>query len=117
MAKQPTEHRMDERLAELLALEQDLEARTRQRAAAARAKVEEARAALVASQTGVLPDLEEAAAAEAQADQAAHAAALAQLAAEHQAALARLEQVDAGVIDRLARHALGRAVEPTGGPR
>lgn len=117
MAKQPTEHRMDERLVVLLEVEQKLEVRVQQREAAARQKLEAARAALLAVQEGKNLDLEEAAEAEARADQTAHATALAVIAAEHRAVLATFEQVTDEVVERLARRALARAVGAPGGPR
>ena len=110
MAKQPTEHRMDERLAVLLEVEQKLEARVQQREAATREKLEAARAALLAAQEGKSLDLEEAAEAEARADEAAHAAALAVVTSEQQAALARFENVSDEVVEQLARRVLARAV-------
>jgi len=101
---------MDERLATLLRVEQQLEARVREREAAATAGLEAARAALKAARAGPLPGLEEAAAAEAAEDEAAHAAALAGVEAERRAALATFEQIDDARIDALARRALDRVL-------
>ena len=105
---------MDERLAALLDVEQRLEATARQRELAAREKVETARAALQVATSGVDPELERLAELEARADEVAHASAMIELASAHRAALATFEQVSDERIDRLARHALRRAV---GGPR
>ncbi|MDP1825448.1 MAG: hypothetical protein Q8L48_19475 [Archangium sp.] len=115
MAQLRPEHRMDERLAALLEVERGLEARVQQRDAAARAKVEAARALLRAALEGAAPELEDLARAEALADEAAHAQTLAAITREHRAALATFEQVSDERIDELARWALERAID--GGPR
>lgn len=115
MAQQLTQHRMDERLAVLLEVERKLEARVQQRDATAREKVEAARALLAAAVEGPVPGLEDLAHAEAQADEAAHAAALTEITREHRAAVAAFEDVSDQRVDELARFALDRAVN--GGPR
>ena len=109
MTKAPTEPPMDERLGVLLEVERKLEERVQQREASARQKVDAARAALLAAQSGAI-ELEETALAEAQADESAHAAALALISQEHQAAVATLERVSDETIERLARRVLSRAM-------
>jgi hypothetical protein len=100
---------MDERLGVLLEVERKLEERVREREAAVRAQVDAARAALREAQTGVI-ELEEAALAEAQADESAHAAALALINQEHHAAVAAFERVTGETVERLARRVLSRAM-------
>lgn len=110
MAEQRAEQPMDERLTALMEVERSLEARVQAREAAAKRRVDRARAALVAAQSERPPGLEEALAEEARADQAAHAVALEVLAASRKEALARYEGVTEQELDALAQHALRRVL-------
>jgi hypothetical protein len=100
------EQRIDERLAALLELEGKLEAGLQARKAAAQLRLSRAEAAFAAASSAAPPGLEEAAEAEARRDEAEHARALAQLAAEERALVDRYRGVSDPELERLARELL-----------
>ncbi len=115
MTPKAVEH-TDERLEQLLAVEQRLEARLRQAEDDARQQVEDARSHAQHNGERQRAELESQGAAEERADLEAHARALAQIEQAGAAKVAALEAVDAGRIDVLARLVLRRLLEPEEGP-
>lgn len=105
---------IDERLQELLAIEQRLEARLREAETSAATQVAAAQEQLARAKQATLGSLEGQLADEARADRDAQAAALETIRREHAARLACLEVTDE-VLDRLARKALERTL--SGGDR
>ncbi len=105
---------IDERLQELLAIEQRLEARLREAEATAAKDVAAAQEQLARAKQATLGSIEGQLADEARADRAAHAAALETLQRDHAARLARLQLTDE-LLERLARTALERTL--SGGDR
>lgn len=116
MGRTPADLAPDERLRQLLDLDERLQQRIRQaetdrsrRLADARANSERARAAARA-------DAARAEEAERGADEAAHRDALSAIEAAHQAALRTLTEVPEEEIDRLARRALDCALDSASAP-
>lgn len=115
MARVPAEEPVDERLQQLLAVEQRLQERVRhaetdaaRRIAEARTNCERVRAD--ARQQQARADEDQACAA-----RAAHARALAAIQHEHEAVLREIADVSDERIDELARRALDRAIGGAGG--
>jgi len=110
------EERTDERLEQLLSVEQRLETRLREAEETARKQIEEARAHAAHNGERQRQELESQSAAEERADQEAQAKKLAEIEQTGAARVAALEAVDAGRVDELARRVLRRLLEVEGGP-
>lgn len=114
MTRRAAENPVDERLRELLAVEQRLQEAVAGAESAAARRISAARA-------GVSRARDEAARQDALSDEAerarddeAHHAVLAGIEAAHQRAMAMLSNVDEPTVDRLARHVLARVLDPSG---
>ncbi len=112
MTREPAPQQIDERLTTLLAIEQRLEARFREAEAEGQAQVDRARVALQQARDGGLRAVEALAAAEARAETTAHEVALRAIEAERNDALTKLSAITDAEVDRLARKALTRILEP-----
>ena len=107
---------VDDRLARLLEVERDLEARVREAESAARARVEAVRQAATLGSARRLAEIHEAAQEEERADGERHAAELANIEAEAAAELRRLSSLTDEIIERLALRVYAHVVKGEGPP-
>ena len=115
MTRMPADEPVDERLRQLLAVEQRLEERVRSAEADAARRIADARTHAERVQADARQQRTRDEEEQARADDAAHALALASIQHEHEAVLREIADVADARIDELARRALDRAIGGSGG--